>query len=163
MYDLSFVRHDHELLVIDLIPERSDRQSFTTLGFLGHTALDLFGEVDAVIFVHSFDHCFEDHRHLIIADIFGNAHNFDAELFTEHRLIYNAVLAVTRKTAEFPHKDDIERLRLRLCHADHALELGALVGFATGDTVLLDEYELVGEQHIVRLCITANRGELTVR
>ena len=122
--------------VFDNVSERGDSDSLTPAGFFIHTTLYLFGKVNAVIFVHSFDHSFYDDGHFIIAYALRNRYHFNSALFAEHGFINDTVFTVAGKTAEFPEENSIKGLGLLLCSTDHTVKGGSLLGMAAADTLV---------------------------
>ena len=53
------------------IAERGWGDRFPAAHLFQHAALDLFCQIDAVIFVHRFDHRFQQQGELVVAQLFG--------------------------------------------------------------------------------------------
>ena len=63
------------------------------LGALRHAAPHFLGQIDGIIFVHGFDHGFDDDGHFIITDRLGDGHDLNAQIAAQHGFIQDAVLA----------------------------------------------------------------------
>ena len=62
-----------------------------------HAALDLLGEVDAVVFVHRLDERFGNEAHAALGHRLGNGDDINAELLAKDRLIHDRIIAVAGK------------------------------------------------------------------
>ena len=71
------------LAILNCITDRRSVHYFAPADFFKHTPFNFFGEVNAVVFVHSFYHGFDEHGHFIVAHILRDRHNIDTKL-TEH-------------------------------------------------------------------------------
>lgn len=133
------------------IAERGWGDRFPAAHLFQHAALDLFCQIDAVIFVHRFDHRFQQQGELVVAQLFGHGNDVDAQLLAQHGFVDNAIPAAARKTAEFPEDDAIEGLRFLLGNSDHPHKGGALFGFLSADSLLFPENICFWQEKIVLL------------
>ena len=153
---------DHIFFIHHIISERRDADRLPPACLFGHTAHDFFGQIDAVIFVHRLDHRFYENGYFIISKVFGNGNNVNAELFSKHRFINDAVLTIPGKTGELPEKNRLEGFRFLFGYSDHADELGPFRSRFSADPLICENI-FIRNDHIVSAGILADQPDLAVR
>lgn len=151
---------DDILLIDDVITERRDRYRAAALDFLGHAALDLAGQIDAIEFVEPLDDALDQRAEGTVDDGLGDRFDLDV-ILRQHALVKDALLLVAGEAAEFPQQHRREGGGLLFSDRDHANERGALLGFSSGNTVVAEDV-LVRHDVAVLLCVFADLLDLRI-
>ena len=111
-------------------------------GLFLHTAQDLAGEVDGIVFVEPLDDHLDQAAEHALHDGLGHADDLHAAFLAQDSFVKRALLLVAGKTGKFPQIEAAEGGRLlAFGNGDHALKFRAVLRFAAADAFFLDEYE----------------------
>ena len=97
-----------------------------------HTALDIFGQVDGIVFVHGLDHGLHDNAQLSLGDGLLNGNNLNMELLAQDGFIKHGIVTISGEAGKLPQEDGIEGLWLLLGGADEPAEVVAARDLAPG-------------------------------
>ena len=158
----GLLRNRNQHIVLHPVPERWGALEPAPAGFLRHAALDFFGQVQGVVFVHGLDHGFHDDAHFIVGQGLTDGDDVNAQLPAEHGLVDDAVFPVAGKTGELPEKDGVKGPGLLLGGADHAVELRPLFRMFAADA-LIQKDELIGKDIAMGGGILADLHQLGIR
>ena len=150
-------------LILDAVAEGGVGQRLAAPRLLRHAAGHLLGEIDAVKLIHRLDDGLGDDRHLVVAQIFADRDDVDAQLLAQHRLVDDAVLPAAGKAGIFPDQDGVEGLGALFCCSNHPQKFGPLAALPPGTPLLLDKDPLLRQQKAVVFGVAANLQKLAVR
>ena len=114
------------LVCVDLIAHRQRTAiKHTFQRIIGHTAYNLFGKVNGIVFSEALKHGFKDNTLCAIGNNLGSGNNLNAVLL-QLRLVSCAVIAISGKPVKFPNDNHIKQFFAAVL--DHALKFWAVVG-----------------------------------
>ncbi|MPM24870.1 hypothetical protein SDC9_71358 [bioreactor metagenome] len=136
-------------------------QLASTVFFL-HAALDFFGKVDGIVFVHGLDQRFHKDSQLTLGNGLTDGNNLNAKLLAQDGFIKNRVIPVPGKPGELPEQNRVKGLRLQLGRADQMAE-GVPARDLSPGNALVYKYIFIGDNPSVLCRPLANLHQLAGR
>ncbi len=87
-----------------------------------HTALDLFGKIDGIVFVHGLDQRLHEDSKLTLGNGFTDGNDLNVKLLAQDGFIKNRVVTIPGEPGELPEQNRVKGLRLQFGRADQVVK-----------------------------------------